>query len=87
MVGFFQQSSKGELQLQSSFIKSLTALGYPSLVVFLSFPCYVSESERHIIFTPLSLTSTVRKSTFGPFKKGILETHAFANSSFLGMLT
>ena len=34
------------------FLKTLEAIGYPSHIVFMSFPGYTSESERHIVFTP-----------------------------------
>ena len=34
------------------FLKTLEAIGYPSHIVFMSFPSYTSESERHVVFTP-----------------------------------
>ena len=36
----------------NSFLKTLEIVGYPSHTIFMSFPGYTSESERHILFTP-----------------------------------
>lgn len=42
-MGFFNSNS---------FLKTLEIIGYPSHIIFMSFPGYTSESERHILLTP-----------------------------------
>lgn len=47
-VGFFKYSANSKKS--GEFLKDLMTIGYPSHIVFMSFPGYTFESERH--FTP-----------------------------------
>ena len=51
-MGFFKNFDGSNSKQSGRFLKTLEAIGYPSHNVFMSFPGYTSESERHVVFTP-----------------------------------
>ena len=50
IMGFFRNAPTSKTG--GELVRTLSTCGYPSHAIFMSYPGYLSGSERHIIFTP-----------------------------------